>query len=327
MKKWLALATLLAMLLAMACPALAEKEKDNAVSAEELLGVWQIPENDKLCLLILPGVYAPTAVNKKIPELYAYGVWQEYEGKRILYSMPLRKWKPEQNSFLNALLGNTIANAVRTIKAIGNSNANPEDMDVFDYEHASIGVEWLYSDGETQYTDISSDNSGSFYVERDEDDGSVYMFWLDSHDPHVMGDLLLRVTVDTASAEALTQGVLRPVIDMAGDAQVQTALAVAQWAADNRCMRMDNEALTKNLRDALAALEAKDAQAFRDNYAKIGTMLMDALGLNPETWSAPSRKQPFKDAGLEEAIDKIGADTESQRAMDLLNAAIGAAMG
>lgn len=326
MAKWLAVATLLAMLLAMACPALAEVAKDNAISAEDLLGVWQMQDDDQLCVMILPGAYAPTPDKKNLPDLYAYGVWQENSEKRILYSMLLKKWKPEQNNFLNALLGNTIANAVRTIKAIGESNPDPEDIYTFDYEHANVGVEWMYEDGETQYIEFTKNNSGSLFVFSDDEEPLV-LYWLDSYDPHVAGEELHRVTIDAASAEALTQGVLRPVIDMAADAQVQTALAVAQWAADNHCMRMDNEALTKNLREAFAALEAKDAQAFRDNYARIGTMLMDALGLNPETWSDPSRKQPFKDAGLEEAIDKIGADTESQRAMDLLNVAIGAAMG
>jgi hypothetical protein len=77
----------------------------------------------------------------------------------------------------------------------------------------------------------------------------------------------------------------------------------------------------------LAALEAKDAQAFRDNYAKISKMLIDALGLNPETRDNPARNQPFKDAGLGEALDKFSADIESRRAADILNAAIGAAMG
>ncbi|MER2143155.1 MAG: hypothetical protein ABS888_05125 [Eubacteriales bacterium] len=326
MAKWLAVATLLAMLLAMACPALAEVAKDNAISAEDLLGVWQMQDDDRLCMMILPGAYAPTPDKKNLPDLYAYGVWQENSEKRIVYSMLLNKWKPEQNNFLNALLGNTIANAVRTIKAIGESNPDPEDIYTFDYEHANVGVEWLYEDGETQYIEFTKNNSGSLFV-FDDDEEPLVLYWLDSYDPHVAGEELHRVTIDAASAEALTQGVLRPVIGMSEDARAQTALAVAQWAADNRCMRMDSEELTKNLHDALAALEAKDAQAFRDNYARISTMLIDALGLNPETWDNPARNQPFKDAGLGEALDKFSADIESRRAADILNAAIGAAMG
>ena len=72
MAKWLAVATLLAMLLAMACPALAEVAKDNAISAEDLLGVWQMQDDDQLCVLILPGAYVPTANKKKTSLLYTY---------------------------------------------------------------------------------------------------------------------------------------------------------------------------------------------------------------------------------------------------------------
>ena len=62
MAKWLAVATLLAMLLAMACPALAEVAKDNAISAEDLLGVWQMQDDDQLCVLIL---CTPTACGRR----------------------------------------------------------------------------------------------------------------------------------------------------------------------------------------------------------------------------------------------------------------------
>jgi len=51
MKKWIAILTLAAMLLALACSALAEAAKEPweiPVTEEELLGVWQAAGNEDL---------------------------------------------------------------------------------------------------------------------------------------------------------------------------------------------------------------------------------------------------------------------------------------
>ena len=74
------------------------------------------------------------------------------------------------------------------------------------------------------------------------------LYWMDEYDPHAAGIELRRLTVDAASAGTLTQGVLRPVIDMAEGAEAQTAMAVLRWAAENQCARMDPAASTDYVR-------------------------------------------------------------------------------
>jgi hypothetical protein len=127
--------------------------------------------------------------------------------------------------------------------------------------------------------------------------------------------------------EALTEGVLRPVIDMAGGTELQTALALVRWASHNHCMRMNGRDLANNLRTAFTALTPADAQAFKDNYGKFTTAMIDALGLNPKTWSNPDRSKAFRDAGLGEAISDLANDVESQRSLDVLNTAIAGVVG
>lgn len=323
MKKWFALLMLAALLLALACAALAEEEP---VAEDEMLGVWQAVDNENLQLLILPGIYAPLPRAAKLPELFACGLWQESPEKRIEYMMQVNKRKPEENSLLSSLLGNAVAKAFRTIE---NKNDYENDSDLFDayeYTHASIGVLWTYGQDESEYYDFTSDASGIFYAFRAED-GSVMLYWMDDYDPHASCTELYRITVDTPSDEALAQNVLRPVIDVAEGAEAQTALSIIRWASESRCMRMNSAALTDNLRAAFAALEPVEAQTFRDNYAKISGMMLDAMGLNPENWSMEERYKPFKDAGLQDAVTALGKETENQRAVDVLNAAIDAVMG
>ena len=226
---------------------------------------------------------------------------------------------------LNALLGSTLTNAVKAIGALGQNDSSLEGIDAWDYTHASIGVEWSTEDSD-DYFNVTSDASGFFYAFHDAD-MSVTLYWMDDYDPHALSLELRRVTVGVPSAEALTQGVLTPVIDMAGDAQVQTALALMRWAAESKCARMDSAALADGLRAALAALAPEKAQAFRDNYAKISDMALDAMGLNPETMSNPERGQPFKDAGLADALELLASGTENMRAVEILDAAIAGAKG
>ena len=226
---------------------------------------------------------------------------------------------------LNALLGSTLTNAVKAIGAIGKNDDVIEDVDAWDYTHASIGVEWITEESDDYYN-VTSDASGFFYAFHDAD-MSVTLYWMDDYDPHALSLELRRVTVGVPSAEALTQGVLTPVIDMAGDAQVQTALALMRWAAESKCARMDSAALADGLRAALAALAPEKAQAFRDNYAKISDMALDAMGLNPETMFSAERGQPFKDAGLADALELLTSGTENMRAVELLDAAIEGAKG
>ena len=329
MKKWIALLALAAMLLALACPALAEAAKEPweiPVTEEELLGVWQASGNEDLEILILPGSYAPVPERTKTPQLYAEGAWQEGDGMQVTYLMFLNKRGTEEGGgLLNALLGSTLTNAVKAIGAIGKNDDVIEDVDAWDYTHASIGVEWITEESDDYYN-VTSDASGFFYAFHDAD-MSVTLYWMDDYDPHALSLELRRVTVGVPSAEALTQGVLTPVIDMAGDAQVQTALALMRWASENKCARMDSAALADGLRAALAALAPEKAQAFRDNYAKISDMALDAMGLNPETMSNPERGQPFKDAGLADALELLASGTENMRAVEILDAAIAGAKG
>lgn len=329
MKKWIALLALAAMLLALACPALAEAAKEPweiPVTEEELLGVWQASGNEDLEILILPGSYAPVPERTKTPQLYAEGAWQEGDGMQVTYLMFLNKRGTEEGGgLLNALLGSTLTNAVKAIGAIGKNDDVIEDVDAWDYTHASIGVEWITEESDDYYN-VTSDASGFFYAFHEED-MSVTLYWMDNYDPHALAQMLRRVTVAVPSAEALTQGVLTPVIDMAGDAQVQTALALMRWAAESKCARMDSAALADGLRAALAALAPEKAQAFRDNYAKISDMALDAMGLNPETMFSAERGQPFKDAGLADALELLASGTENMRAVEILDAAIAGAKG
>ena len=329
MKKWIAILTLAAMLLALACSALAEAAKEPweiPVTEEELLGVWQAAGNEDLEILILPGSYAPVPERTRTPQLYAEGAWQEGEGIQVTYLMFLNKRGTEEESgLLNALLGSTLTNAVKAIGALGQNDSSLEGIDAWDYTHASIGVEWSTEDSD-DYFNVTSDASGFFYAFHDAD-MSVTLYWMDDYDPHALSVELRRVTVGVPSAEALTQGVLTPVVDMLDDAQVQTALALMRWASENKCARMDSAALADGLRAALAALEPEKAQAFRDNYAKISGMALDAMGLNPETMSNPERSQPFKDAGLADALELLTSSTENMRAVEILDAAIVGAKG
>lgn len=329
MKRQIAILILAAMLLALACPAFAEEAAQEKqpweipVTNDELLGVWKPEDNARVTLLILPNSYTPTMNQSKLPELYVEGVWEEDEDLRVGYLIQLNRRKSEDNSLLSSLFGASVANAIKVIDFLSNGEKDSSDYDIFDYSHAFIGAEWARDGDFYQYTD---NGSGSFYAIHD-NDMSVLLYWMDSYDPHVAGMELRRVKTEAPSVEAITKDLLRPVIDMADDTQAQTAMTLIRWAADNRCMRMDGAGLTENLRAALAILEPADAQAFRDNYARISDLMIDALKLNPDTWSDPERGKSFKDAGLEDELSKINAVTENQRAMEILNDTLAEVMG
>ncbi len=326
MKKTVSIIVLLALLLSAACSAFAEEGEIVPVNDEELLGVWRASDNEALEVLVLPGSYAPLPANARKPQLYISGMWQEGELKRIDYQMLVNRWKEEDNGLLNMLLGNAMANAVKTIDRLSGGNVeNPNAINLYDYTHGQISVVWII-DNEEEYYTFTNDSSGSFYALRAED-GSIALYWMDNYDPHATDVELVRMTAEAPSAEALTADLLRPVIDMADGAQVDTALDLMEWTLKNHCMRMDSAALAENLRAAFAALEPADAQAFRDNYAKISGMALDAMGLNPETWGSAERYKPFDDANQGEAARFFTTDTETQRSLELLNAALTEVMG
>lgn len=325
MKKWIAILTLAALLLALACPALAEEAAKEPweipVTEEELLGVWKAQDNVDLEMLILPGSYVPVSERGKRPQLYAEGAWQEGEGKQVTYLMFLNKRGTEEDSgLLSSLLGSSLASAVRVIGSLGKNNEDVDSITVYDYVHASIGIKWADKAFNDYYV-VTADADGSFYALH-EDDMSVTLYWMDNYDPHATAQTLRRATVDVPSAEALTQGVLTPVAGMADDAQVRTALALMRWASESKCARMDSAALAEGLRAALAALEPDVAQAFRDNYAQITGMTLDAMGLDPDTLYSAERGKPFGDAGLADALETLTSSTETVRAVEILNAAI-----
>lgn len=350
MKKLIAMFALAAMLLAAACPALAEEaaEAEAApLTTDELVGVWQATDNEALQVLILPGRYAPLPRNAQMPQLFASGAWQEGSNGRIDYYMMLNQPKQENNGFLSSLLGKSLANAVNTIRNLNNTYEEFDNLILLEYSKSSIYATWLYGDengteteadteAETEvYTEdgdeeinieYTHDGSGLFYAMR-ETDGSIALYWMDNYDPHAADVTLRRLTADTPSAEALNEAVLRPVIDMADGDQPRTALALMRWAADNRCMRMDGAALADSLRAAFDALEPADARAFRDNYDKISGMMLDAMSLNDQTWSSADRNAPFRSAGLGDEVSALSKDMENERAVDVLNAAVAAATG
>ena len=330
MKKWLSVLIALAMMLAMANAALAEaaaEAVDGAeVTGEELLGVWKLEDSDDLQVLVLPGSYAPVVNASKIPELYVEAKWREGKDKYVDYSMMVNRWKPRQDDFLSSLLGRSMANAIHVISGIGMGQEDMNRYGAFEYSHATISLIWTYEDSEDEYTPFTENASGTFYGLR-MPDGSVKLYWVDEYDPHVAGAELIRQTVEAPAAEALTQGALRPVIDMAGEAQAQAALDVMRWASENQCIKMDAAALADNLRVALDALEPAEAQAFSDNFSKISTMMRDAMGLNRETWNNADRKKAFVDAGLGDALEPLLGSSESQRSVEVLIDAIGKAVG
>jgi hypothetical protein len=351
MYRWIAILTLAALLLALACPALAEEAKEAwevPVTDEELLGVWKAECNEDLEILILPGSYAPVSEKSRIPYMYAEGRWQENDGRQVVYQMCLNRQATEGNGLLNSLFGSTLANAV---KVIGSTGETDKDLDVvagFDYDHANIGVQWP-TDDEPEYYIFTDKSSGTIYAFHDED-MSVTLYWMDNYDPHASGEILHRVTtIEAPSAEELSSGVLTPVIDMADDDAAQTALALIDWVSKNKCMRMDGAALAENLRAAYAALEPDKARVFRDNYARITDVVSDAMGLSPENRNDSEGSKPFTDTGLGRALDfltsstkteapspsagglppltLLASSTETVRAMELLNDAILEAMG
>ena len=352
MKKLIAMLALAALLLAAACPALAEAAEaaeTAPLTADELLGVWQAADNEALQVLILPGRYAPLSRNAKMPQMYASGEWKEDSQKWIEYDMMLNEPRQRNDDFLRSLVGSSLASAVDTIRHPDNADDESGDMILLQYSKSSICVRWLYEgdedvdeagdeDGdevvdEAEYEDgdeedrfeYTHEGSGMFFALR-EADGSVSLFWMDNYDPH-LSFLMQRLTVDTPSAEALAGAVLRPVIDMADGDQPRTALALIRWAADNRCMRMDGAALADNLRTAFDALAPADAQAFRDNYDKISDMMLDAMNLNDKTWGGMDRDGPFRSAGLGDEVSALSKDMENERAVDVLDAAVEAATG
>jgi hypothetical protein len=350
MHRWIAILTLAALLLALACPALAEEAKEAwevPVTDEELLGVWKAEYNEDLEILILPGSYAPVSEKSRIPYMYAEGRWQESDGRQVVYQMCLNRQTTEENGLLNSLFGSTLANAV---KVIGSPGETDKDLDVvagFDYVHGNIGVQWP-TDDEPEYYIFTDESSGSIYAFHGED-MSVTLYWMEDYDPHASGETLRRVTIEAPSAEELSSGVLTPVIDMADDDAAQTALALIDWVSKNKCMRMDGAALAENLRAAYAALEPDKARAFRENYASITGVVSDAMGLNPENRNDSEGSKPFTDTGLGRALDFLtsstkteapspsagglsslsipGSSLETVRAMELLNDAILEAMG
>lgn len=350
MHRWIAILTLAALLVALACPALAEEAKEAwevPVTDEELLGVWKAEYNEDLEILILPGSYAPVSEKSRIPYMYAEGRWQESDGRQVVYQMCLNRQATEGNGLLNSLFGSTLANAV---KEIGSPEKHDKDFDIvagFDYDHANIGVQWP-TDDEPEYYIFTDKSSGSIYAFHDED-MSVTLYWMDNYDPHASGETLRRVTIETPSAEELSSGVLTPVIDMADGDVAHTALALIDWASKNKCMRMDGAALAENLRAAYAALEPDKARTFRENYASITGVVSDAMGLSPENTSDSEGSKLFADTGLERALEFLtssakteasspsaggnqsltlhGSSMETVRAMELLNGAILEAMG
>ena len=206
MKKWIAVLTLAAMLLALACPALAEEAAKEPweipVTEEELLGVWKADGNEDLEILIVPGSYAPVPERSKTPQLYGEGAWQEGDGMQVTYLMLLNKRGTEEGGgLLNALLGSTLAGAVKAIGALGNNDSNLEDVDAWDYTHASIGVEWITEEGDDYYN-VTSDASGSFYAFHDED-MSVTLYWMDNYDPHALAQMLRRAVPPLPNPQTL----------------------------------------------------------------------------------------------------------------------------
>ena len=315
MKKWLV--TLALLVLAMAVPSLAEEA---GIETNELLGVWKADEIEDLTVLIVPGSYAPVDGNTRKPDLYVEGTWQEGADRQVDYSYMLNRWKASDNSFLNSLLGNSMANAIQSSGTLGNPAENEEHINAFEYAHGFIGVNVCLEAGEYEYINFTGEATGTFYGFRDTD-GSVVLYWLDNYDPHIAGVDLHRVTVDVPSAEEVTQGVLRPVIDMAGGAEAQAAIDVLRWTVKHQCVRMDSAALTQALQTAYAALSPEDAQAFRDHYPKVSALLLEGMGINPKTRKDPNRLKPFSDANLLEAIESLNQATENERGVDLLNAA------
>lgn len=350
MYRWIAILTLAALLLALACPALAEEAKEAweiPVTDEELLGVWKAEDNEDLELLILPGSYAPVSEKSRIPYMYAEGRWQESDGRQVVYQMYLNGEETEENGLLNSLFGSTLAKAVKVIGSPGETDKDFDALAWFDYNHANIGVQWP-TDDEPEYYIFTDESSGFMYAFHDED-MSVTLYWMDNYDPHASGEMLYRVTIEAPSAEELSSGVLAPVIDMSGDDAARTALALIDWVSKNKCMRMNGAALAENLRAAYAALEPDKARAFRENYASITGVVSDAMGLNPENRNDSEGSKPFTDTGLGRALDFLtsstkteapspsagglsslsipGSSLETVRAMELLNDAILEAMG
>ena len=310
--------TVLALALAISAPALAEEEN---VETNELLGVWKADEIEDLTVVIVPGSYAPANSNTKQPDLYAEARWREGSYRQVEYTYLLNRWKSTENSFLNSLLGNTMANAIRTIGTLGNPEQDRDHTNAFDYLHGRIGVKIYYDEDDYESISFTEEATGTFYAFREED-GSVVLYWLDNYDPHIAGVDLHRLTAGVPSAEEATRDVLRPVIDMPEGAEAQTAIDVLRWAVKHQCARMDNAALTQGLRTAYAALSPADAQAFRDHYAKISALLLDGMGLNSKTLSDPNRLKPFTDANLDKALSELNKPVENRRAADLLNAAV-----
>ena len=321
-KKRLVMLMVLALAMAISVPALAAQKR---IETNELLGVWKADDIEDLTVVIAPGSYAPVNSKSGQPELYAEATWQEGEDNQVQYLLMLNRWKASQNSFLNSLLGNTMANAIQTIGALGNGSKDAEHLNAFDYAHGLIGVNMYYDDENYEFISFTKEATGTFYAVQ-EKDGSVVLYWLDNYDPHIACVDLRRVTNVAPSADEVTQGVLRPVIDMADGAEAQAAIDVMRWTIEHQCARMDSAALKEGLRSAYAALTPADAMAFSSHYTKVSALMLDAMGLNPKTLSDPNRLKSFRDAGLGDALDKLDRTTESERAVDLLNAAVTAAL-
>ena len=330
MKQLLALLTL-AMLLTLLCPALASEAAEEFVTDAELLGVWQGVEEQDVTVLILPGSYAPLPKGAKLPQLYAYGTWREAPDCSVTYSMCLNRWEMNDDGLLRSLFGNALANAFQGVRG----EEQPEEgINGFDYSNGVIGIEWEIvlpeefenpEDVDT-YAGFTEDASGTFYAAHD-GEGGVMLFWMDEYDPHVAGIELRRLTVDAAPAGALTQGVLRPVIDMAEGAEAQTAMAVLRWAAENQCARMDPAALSDSFRAALGALNGAEVQAFRDNFARVSGMMLDAMSLNSDTLFITDRYKPFEGAGLRKEVEKLRDNEESRLSADVLISVASGATG
>ena len=319
MKKLLVALSIL-MLCAGLC-ALAEEENDAPpTSIDMFLGVWEAKEKPELTLTVVPGSYTPHHTGWSQTDFYAEGRWRETDEWTVIYSLNVGSIGSVTPV---ALGGGLLGLALDSFKHMMNEWEDLENKDysILHYTEGTIDAleaadteNYLYN-----YFDITS---GSLILYFDEDK-TLTLFWVDEKDPHLYAYSFLRKTVDVPTPEALTEGVVRPILEMTDDTREQVAVSLMRFAVDNSIAMADCEQLAKNLVTASDALTDAEARRFGENYNSIDELLTTTIMQIPDPYATEYHHPAFEASGLEEDVaNLLDFNIVDRRSADLLCAAI-----
>ena len=272
MKKLFAL--LIALTLALCAAARAEFPQN------ELLGVWVRDDDPAVSMVFLPGEYARQFGATITPELFAEVTWRESNEWTLLYRLNIGR-NLESSQFLmgSSFFGAAINSLAGNI--IGSNRDESEYFTSLTYDSGvmeSVFTVNTESPDDPMHFPISDKASGVIYVFFDEEH---FLNWFDDNDPHSYTCAFVRPHAEVPDPKALTDNILRPIIDMTGDDAPDRAKGILAYAETCHLARMDADAFESSMRDAVSALSREEAQALTDHCADALTHLSDTLIQRP----------------------------------------------